>query len=207
MPHADSNIPSCIFYGAIFSEILRIARSTLLFEDLVPRITELFSRMRNQGASNAYLKKQVKKCFVRFPLSFSKYGKSLDDFLSVFQLVWRNVPLFCISFHFIYLFLFVCLFCSLSFASFFSFSISREVLLVRCVAPGSSFFFHFHFYLFSKADHRLLYLTVWTEMDQFLISFSFFLYLFLFYYLVCLCIWNCGSVSDNAWGRLSVGYP
>ena len=87
MPHADSNIPSCIFYGAIFSEILRIARSTLLFEDLVPRITELFSRMRNQGASNAYLKKQVKKCFVRFPLSFSKYGKSLDDFLSVFQLV------------------------------------------------------------------------------------------------------------------------
>ena len=172
---------------------------------LVPRITELFSRMRNQGASNAYLKKQVKKCFVRFPLSFSKYGKSLDDFLSIFQLVWRNFPLFCI--HFIYLFLFVCLFCRLSFSSFFSFSISREVLLVRCVAPGSSFCFYFHFFLVFKADHRLLYLTVWTEMDQFLISFSFLLYLFLFYYLFCLCIWNCGSVSDNAWGRLSVGYP
>ena len=86
MPHADSNIPSCIFYGSIFSEILRIARSTLMFDDLIPRITELFSRMRNQGASNAFLKKQVVKCFIRFPNSFNKYGKTTEEFLSIFEL-------------------------------------------------------------------------------------------------------------------------
>ena len=86
MPHADSNIPSCIFYGSIFSEILRIARSTLMFDDLIPRITELFSRMRNQGASNSFLNKQVVKCFVRFPNCFNKYGKTNEDFLSIFEL-------------------------------------------------------------------------------------------------------------------------
>ena len=86
MPHADSNIPSCIFYSSIFSEILRIARSTLLFEDLAPRISELFSRMRKQGACDRYLKKQIVKCFLRFPTSFSRYGKSVEVFLSEFGL-------------------------------------------------------------------------------------------------------------------------
>ena len=38
MPFIESNIPSNIFYGAVFSEILRIARCTLLFEDVVPRL-------------------------------------------------------------------------------------------------------------------------------------------------------------------------
>ena len=86
MPHADSNIPSCIFYSSIFSEILRIARSTLLFEDLAPRISELFSRMRKQGACDRYLKKQIVKCFLRFPTSFSRYGKTVEVFLSEFGL-------------------------------------------------------------------------------------------------------------------------
>jgi len=86
MPHADSNIPSCIFYGSIFSEILRIARSTLMFEDLKPRVCELFKRMQKQGASNSFLKKQVVKCFERFPDCFFRYDKSLEEFLSEFQL-------------------------------------------------------------------------------------------------------------------------
>ena len=86
MPHADSNIPSCIFYGSIFSEILRIARSTLMFEDLTPRVHELFSRMRKQGACDTFLKRQVIKCFQRFPVCFSRYGKTLEEFLSVFEL-------------------------------------------------------------------------------------------------------------------------
>ena len=36
MPDLSSNIPSNIFYGAVFSELLRIGRATLLFDDFVP---------------------------------------------------------------------------------------------------------------------------------------------------------------------------
>ena len=86
MPHIDSNIPSNIFYSAIFSEILRIARSTLFLEDLIPRISELFSRMLNQGATKPFLIRQIKKCFVRFPHCFAKFGKTFKEFLSVLGL-------------------------------------------------------------------------------------------------------------------------
>merc|ERR1711895_280424 len=44
-----SNIPSYVFYGTIRSEIIRIARSTLLLDDFVPRIGAFFKRMQNQG--------------------------------------------------------------------------------------------------------------------------------------------------------------
>ena len=37
MPDLSSNIPSNIFHGTVFSELLRIARATLLFDDFVPR--------------------------------------------------------------------------------------------------------------------------------------------------------------------------
>ena len=41
MTYKDSNIPSYIFYETIMSEIVRIARSTLLLDDLL-RLGELF---------------------------------------------------------------------------------------------------------------------------------------------------------------------
>ena len=82
MPHLDSNIPSKIFYSSIYSEILRISRCTLFLEDMVPRIAELFIRMKNQGAKLSFLKKQMKKCFDKFPETFMKFGKSFDDFMS-----------------------------------------------------------------------------------------------------------------------------
>ena len=50
MPYIDSNIPSYIFYGTILSEIVRIARSTLLLDDLIPGLGALFKRMPTQGA-------------------------------------------------------------------------------------------------------------------------------------------------------------
>ena len=82
MPQKDSNIPVKIFESSIYSEILRISRCTLYLEDVVPRITELFARMKNQGAKLSSLKKQVKKCFDRFPDAFIKFGKSFEEFLS-----------------------------------------------------------------------------------------------------------------------------
>ena len=50
MPDRSSDIPSCIFYGTIMSEIIRIARSELFLDDLVSRIGALVIRMLNQGA-------------------------------------------------------------------------------------------------------------------------------------------------------------
>ena len=81
MPHKDSNIPSIIFYSSIYSEILRISRCTLLLEDVIPRISELFKRMLNQGAEKSFLNKQIVKCFKRFPDTFMKFGKSLREFI------------------------------------------------------------------------------------------------------------------------------
>ena len=52
MPYIDSNIPSYIFYGTIMSEIIRIARCTLLLDDLIPRLGALFKRMLKQGADS-----------------------------------------------------------------------------------------------------------------------------------------------------------
>jgi len=87
MPHIDSNIPSTIFYGAIFSEILRITRCTLLFEDLVPKLSELCKRMITQGATKKFICKQIKKGFNRYPEWFVKFGKSYADFFICFRII------------------------------------------------------------------------------------------------------------------------
>ena len=80
MPFLDSNIPSSIFYGAIFSEILRIARCTLKFEDVVPRLQDLFTRMIAQGAHKEYILKQINKGFQRYPDTFLKFGQTPKEF-------------------------------------------------------------------------------------------------------------------------------
>ena len=67
MSFIDSNIPSNIFYGAIFSEILRIIRCTLKFEHLKPRLKSLFRRMIKQGATKYFIFKQINKGFLRYP--------------------------------------------------------------------------------------------------------------------------------------------
>ena len=73
MPHRDSNIPESIFYSALVGEFLRIARSTLLLQDFVPKAKELVERMLRQGGQRftvaKYLKKIISKhhdCFHRF---------------------------------------------------------------------------------------------------------------------------------------------
>ena len=79
MPHRSSNIPSYIFYGATFSELLRIARCSLLFEDFLERTSCLFKRMHSQGGEHQYLSKQISKAMQRYPDVFVKYGKSFEE--------------------------------------------------------------------------------------------------------------------------------
>ena len=45
MPYTSSNIPENIFYSAMVGEFLRIAGSTLLYEDFLPRVIELIQRL------------------------------------------------------------------------------------------------------------------------------------------------------------------
>ena len=47
-------------------------------------ITVDFLYAAKSGASNSFLKKQVVKCFVRFPNCFNKYGKTTEEYLSIF---------------------------------------------------------------------------------------------------------------------------
>ena len=82
MPHECSNMPSTIFYSSIYSEFLRIARCTLLYEDFVPRASELFRRMIHQGGKSSLIRKQIKKLIVRYPLLFGKYDKGCNDVMN-----------------------------------------------------------------------------------------------------------------------------
>ena len=74
MPHLDSNIPSNIFYGAFFSETLRIARCSLLKEDFVSRMEKLLERMTYQGGCLKLLLKQIHKAYARYPTAFKSFN-------------------------------------------------------------------------------------------------------------------------------------
>lgn len=71
MPDLSGNIPSHVFYGSVMSEFLRIARCTLLYEDFLPVIINLFNRMLNQGGSKIKLLSQIRKAFSRHSSCFN----------------------------------------------------------------------------------------------------------------------------------------
>jgi len=79
MPDLSGNIPGHIFYGSIMSEILRIARSTLHYNDFIPRTADLFKRMINQGAEPSKLSKQVDKVLNRHPDAFASFNESVNS--------------------------------------------------------------------------------------------------------------------------------
>ena len=68
MPHMSSNIPQSIFYSALVGEFLRIGRSTLRFEDFVPKAKELFDRMLTQGAKASVSRKMILKIMSKHPV-------------------------------------------------------------------------------------------------------------------------------------------
>ena len=62
IPHLLSNIPSKIFCGSIFLELLRIARWTLRTNDFIPKVSDfdLFSRMIAESGNIGTLTKQLR---------------------------------------------------------------------------------------------------------------------------------------------------
>ena len=82
MPNLSSNIPSNTFYGAVFSELLRIVRATLLFDDFMPRACQLYHRMFLQGETKAKLNLQMRKTIRQHPEAFEKYNTTPEDVVS-----------------------------------------------------------------------------------------------------------------------------
>ena len=81
MPDFQSNIPSTIFYGSIYSKFLRIARCTLKVEHFLTGASELYSRELSQPANQNCINKQISKCFQRYPEVLKKYIKSYNELL------------------------------------------------------------------------------------------------------------------------------
>ena len=70
----SSNILSTISSGSIFSELLWIARCSLITDDFIPRDSDLYSKMIAPDENRAALPKQLKKTFHRYPNVFQKSG-------------------------------------------------------------------------------------------------------------------------------------
>ena len=82
MPYVSSNIPESIFYSAMVGEFLRIARSTLLFEDFLPKTRDLIHRLKNQGAKQHTSIRHLRKIIQRHPEDFSHFRIETEDMLS-----------------------------------------------------------------------------------------------------------------------------
>ena len=78
MPHLSSNIPSAFFYRSIFSELLQIARWTLIINDFMSRVSHLISKMIAQCENRKTVTNQIKKAFHRCQTVFQKFGKTLE---------------------------------------------------------------------------------------------------------------------------------
>ena len=82
MPYVSSNIPESIFYSAMVGEFLRIARSTLFFEDFLPKTRDLIHRLNNQGAKQHTSMRHLRKIIQRHPEDFSHFRIETEDMLS-----------------------------------------------------------------------------------------------------------------------------
>ena len=74
MPYLSSNIPYNIFYNTISSEILRIARCSLLYPDFLEKSKELCSRMKHQGAEIIFSKTSLLRFINNHSETFSRYN-------------------------------------------------------------------------------------------------------------------------------------
>ena len=64
--------------GQLLSEIVRIARSTLLLDDLIPRLGALFKRMINQGADSRKILRKCTKAIENHSDAFEKFASRVE---------------------------------------------------------------------------------------------------------------------------------
>ena len=67
-------------------EFLRIARSTLLFDDFLPKARELIHRSKNQGARQHTSNRHLRKIIERHSDDFSHFKIETEDMLNQMHL-------------------------------------------------------------------------------------------------------------------------
>ena len=82
MPYLESNIPSFVFYGSFKSEILRIAKNTLKYQDFRTSVISFVDRMKNQGGMISRLRRSVSHVFLNHPQEFGSFEVSPNQLLS-----------------------------------------------------------------------------------------------------------------------------
>ena len=61
MPYIDNKIPKSIFYSVLVGKFLRIARSSLMYEDFNEKAMELLNVKKEQGSQALRCKKALFK--------------------------------------------------------------------------------------------------------------------------------------------------
>ena len=64
------------------SEILRIARSTLLYLDFLPRVSTLYKRMIAQGGTASQLKIGIFRVIKNHTAAFASFDKTCRDMIN-----------------------------------------------------------------------------------------------------------------------------
>ena len=77
MPDLSGNLPEKIFYSAIGSEMLRIARTTLRYEHFKDKAIALITRMFKKGAYLTKIGRCLNKVVCRHPDFFKSFDVSL----------------------------------------------------------------------------------------------------------------------------------
>ena len=86
MPYIDCNIPKSIFYSALVGDFLRIARSSLLYNDFHEKAIKLLNRMKAQGAQSFSCRKALSKIIRRHEKAFANFGSNCNGILSELQI-------------------------------------------------------------------------------------------------------------------------
>ena len=81
MPYKSSNIPSSIFYSAIGTEVLRIARVSTSSQIFSTSVLPLIDRMIKQGANKARVKNTLNKFFNNHQLDFNCLREGFDNII------------------------------------------------------------------------------------------------------------------------------
>ena len=76
MPDASGNLPHHVFYGSILSELLRIARATLNYDDFLDKAKDLVRRMLRQGGEMLKITKLIDKINTRHSNALFSLNKS-----------------------------------------------------------------------------------------------------------------------------------
>ena len=79
MQHLSCNIPSSIFYGTFYLELLRIARCTLMFCNLTLKPSEIYNEMVLQGGNTKQLQNYAEKMLQKYPTVLLKYNITLTE--------------------------------------------------------------------------------------------------------------------------------